>query len=84
MTPHSPFRYFKISPEIILLAVMPYVRLPPSARNVEDLFHERGIDADITRIVTFVRYNERIHRLAYETPSNARDACTDGRAFISS
>jgi putative transposase len=44
MTKRSPFRYFKTSPEIIRLAVMLYVRFPLSLRNVEDLFHERGID----------------------------------------
>ena len=44
MTRRSPFRYFKTSPEIIRLAVMPYVRYPPSLRNVENLLHERGID----------------------------------------
>jgi transposase-like protein len=41
MTKHSPFRYFKTSPEIIRLAVMLYVRFPLSLRNVEDLLHER-------------------------------------------
>jgi putative transposase len=44
MTNRSPFRYFRTSPEIILLAVMIYVRFPLSLRNVEDLLHERGID----------------------------------------
>ena len=44
MTKRSPFRYFKTSPEIILLAVMLYVRFLLSLRNVEDLLHERGID----------------------------------------
>ena len=44
MTKPSPFRYFKASPEIIRLAVMMYVRLPLSLRNVEDLLHERGIE----------------------------------------
>lgn len=44
MTKRSPFRYWKTSPEIICLAVMLYVRLPLSLRNVEDLFHERGVD----------------------------------------
>ena len=38
------FRYFKTSPQIIRLAVMMYVRYPPSLRNVEDPLHERGID----------------------------------------
>ena len=38
------FRYFKISPEIIQLAVMLYVRFSLSLRNVEDLLHERGVD----------------------------------------
>ena len=40
----NPFRYFKISPEVIRLAVMMYVRFPLSLRNVEDLLHERGND----------------------------------------
>jgi putative transposase len=44
MTQPSPFRHFKTSPEIIRLAVMMYVRLPLSLRNVEDLLHERGIE----------------------------------------
>ena len=41
---HSPFRYFKTSPEIIRLAVMMYVRFPLSLCNVEELLHERGVD----------------------------------------
>jgi putative transposase len=44
MTKRSPFRYFKMSPEIIRLAVMLYIRFPLSLRNVEDLLHERGIE----------------------------------------
>ena len=43
MTKHSPFRYFKASPEVIRLAVTLYVRLPLSVRNVEDLLRERGV-----------------------------------------
>ena len=38
------FRYFKIIPEIIQLAVMLYVRFPGSLRNLEDLLHESGVD----------------------------------------
>jgi len=44
MTKLNPFRYFKTSPEIILLAVMFYIHFPLSLRNVEDLLFERGID----------------------------------------
>ena len=44
MTKHSPFRYFKTSPEIIRLAEMMYVRFLLSLRNVEDLLYESGID----------------------------------------
>jgi putative transposase len=44
MPKHISFRYFKTSPEIFQLAVMLYVRLPRSLRNVEDLLHERGVD----------------------------------------
>ncbi len=42
--PAGPFRYFKISPEVIRIAVLMYVRFPLSLRNVEDLLSERGID----------------------------------------
>ena len=42
--PHSPFRYFNSSPDVIRLVVMMYVRFPLSLRNVEDLLAERGID----------------------------------------
>jgi putative transposase len=48
------FRYFKTSPEIIRLAVMMYVRYPPSLRNVEDLLHERGIDKSPRRCCAIV------------------------------
>lgn len=44
MTERSPFRYFRTSPAIIRLAVMLYLRFPPSLRNVEDLLHERGAE----------------------------------------
>jgi putative transposase len=44
MRKRGPFKYSKASPEIIRLAVMLYVRLPLSLRNVEDLLHERGIE----------------------------------------
>jgi len=44
MKNHNPFRYFKTSPEIIRLAVMMYIHFPLSLRNVEDIFHEHGID----------------------------------------
>jgi len=44
MTKRSPFRYFKTSPEVIRMAVMMYIRFPLSLWNVEDHFHERGID----------------------------------------
>ena len=44
MTKHSPFCYFKTSPEVIRLAVMLYVRFPLSLCNVEDLLHERSVD----------------------------------------
>jgi putative transposase len=44
MTKHSPFRYFKTSPEIIHIDVMMSVRFPLSLWNVGDLLNERGID----------------------------------------
>jgi putative transposase len=40
----SPFRGFHSSPEIIHLAVMMYMRVPLSLRNLEDLLQERGVD----------------------------------------
>ncbi len=39
----NPFRYCTSSSEVIRLAVMMYIRFPPSLRQVEDLLHERGI-----------------------------------------
>jgi putative transposase len=44
MSKPVPFRYFKISREIIRLAVMMCVRFPLSLCNFGDLLHERGID----------------------------------------
>ena len=41
MTQRIPFRYFKTSPEITRLAVMLYIPLPLSLRNVEVLLQER-------------------------------------------
>ena len=55
MTKHSPFRYFKTSPEVIRLAVMMYVRFPLSLRNVEDLLHEQGVDVSLTQVATAAR-----------------------------
>ena len=45
MTQRSPFRSFRTSPEIIRLAVMLCIRFRLSWRNVEDLLHERGLEA---------------------------------------
>jgi len=42
--PHSPFRYFNSSPEIIRMVAMMYIRFPLSLCNAEDLLAERGID----------------------------------------
>lgn len=42
--PANPFRYFNSAPEVILTAVLLYIRYPLSLRNVEDLLFERGID----------------------------------------
>jgi len=57
MTKHSPFRYFKTSPEVIRLAVMMYARFPFSLRNVEGLLHERGVDVSFTQAATAARRN---------------------------
>ncbi len=55
----NPFRYFKTSPEIIRLAVMMYVRFPLSLRNIEDLFHERGIEATRYLNMSFLREQKK-------------------------
>jgi len=44
ITTSSPSKYFNASPEIIRLAVMYYIRYPLSFRQVEDIWHERGVD----------------------------------------
>jgi putative transposase len=41
MTKHSPFRYFKASPEVIRLAVMLCVCLPLSLHNVESIVRQK-------------------------------------------
>ena len=42
--PASPFRCFNVSPEVIRLVVMMYLRFALSLRYVEDLLYERGVD----------------------------------------
>lgn len=44
MTKQSPFHYFKISPKVVCLAVMFYMRFTLSLREVEDRLRERGIE----------------------------------------
>ena len=44
MTRPNPFKRFKTGPEIIRLAVVMYVRIPLSLRNVDDLLPERGAE----------------------------------------
>ena len=51
----DPFRDFKTSPTIIRLAVMMYIRFPPSLRRVEDLLHGRGIDISYETCLTASR-----------------------------
>ena len=43
MAKNISFLLFKVSPNAIHLALMLYVRFSLSLRNLEDLFHERGI-----------------------------------------
>lgn len=40
----NPFRHFNSSPAVIWTAVLLYIRVPLSLRQVEDLLHERGIN----------------------------------------
>ena len=42
--PDRPFRSLHLSPEVIRMVMLLYIRLPLSLRNVEDLLFERGID----------------------------------------
>ena len=52
MTKHSPFCYFKTSPEVIRLAVMLYVGFPLSLRNVEDpCFFATGVSISLTELL---------------------------------
>lgn len=44
MANRDPVKYFRSSPEIFRLAMLPCVRLPLFPRTVEDLLHVRGID----------------------------------------
>lgn len=46
------FKGFKISLEIIRLAVMLYLRFPHSLWNMDDLLHERGADV-VQEVVRF-------------------------------
>ena len=72
MTKHSPFRYFKASPEIIRLAAMLYVRFPLSLRNVEDLLHERLIGrADKSS-------GSRVYRVQADEGTNSQQNGFDG------
>jgi putative transposase len=50
MTQRSPFRDLKTSPEVFRLAVMLRIRFRLLLRNVEDLLHERGIEASHERV----------------------------------
>jgi transposase-like protein len=70
MTKRSPFRDFKMPPEIIRLAVMMSVRLPFSLRNVADLLRERAMKpvamgrkkVDVCRLTTWRKfYGYRLH-----------------------
>lgn len=65
--PKNLFRYFKTSRHTIRLAVMIYVRSPLSLRNVEDLLHERGIDAyhESARLWAYIREKIRARRVSY-------------------
>jgi hypothetical protein len=47
--PANPFRYLNASPEVIRPVVVMYVKYPLSLRNVDDLLHERGINAPLAR-----------------------------------
>ncbi len=44
----NSLRYFNSSPKVIRLAVMIYIRYPPSLRQDEDFLFEWGIDSFAT------------------------------------
>ncbi len=56
MATENLFKYFKISPEIIHLAVMFYVRYPLSLWQVEGILHERPIRAFAKQNLTGIGY----------------------------
>ena len=65
MTKHSPFRYFKTSPEVIRLAVCCMFDFRFLSRNVEDLLRERE-----TNLAAKGRAVERVEQF----PCNLRNA----------
>ena len=67
MTKQSLSRHFKTSRDLIRLAVMLYVCFPLSLGNVEDLLHERGVEASLTQNChslyrTWITRGERVMR----------------------
>jgi putative transposase len=59
----NPFRYFNLSPEVIRLVVMMYVRFPLSLGNVEDLLFERGIDICHETVRLWWNRRQRVSRM---------------------
>jgi len=49
------FKWRQTAPELILCAVRWYLRYSPSLRDVEELFAERGLEADHTTIWRWVQ-----------------------------
>src|ERR1700692_2864613 len=54
-TPTAIFKWRQTAPELILCAVRWYLRYSLSLRDVEELFAERGMEADRTKIWRWVR-----------------------------
>jgi transposase-like protein len=70
----NPFRYFKTSPEVIRLAVMMYVRFPLSLRNVEELLHERGVDASHETLRFCSMPREGWKSVPFPPPASSRES----------
>jgi transposase-like protein len=70
--PTNPFRYFNSSPEVIRLAVMPYVEHPLSLRSVEDLKALQKFSSVHASVDN--HFNQDRHLVSRETYAQMRSA----------
>ncbi len=70
-TPPAIFKWRQTAPELILCAVRWYLRYSLSLRDVEELFAERGLEADHTTIWRWVqRYGPELEQRLRPLPAN--------------